>query len=137
MPGKKKSGHRAEPEIPTASMADIAFLLIIFFLVTTSFNQEMGLSLTLPPVSDQAEQIQVRQKNIVNIWINAVGEILLGDEIVSLQQIEPEIRRRLNENPLLIVSLKTDRDTDYNDFIQVLDQLKKSGASKISLAEPD
>jgi len=75
-------------------MADIAFLLIIFFLVTTSFNQEMGLSLTLPPVSDQAEQIQVRQKNIVNIWVNAVGEILLAEEIVSLQQIEPEIRRR-------------------------------------------
>ena len=136
MPGKKKGGHHAEPEIPTASMADIAFLLIIFFLVTTSFNQEMGLSLTLPPVSD-VEEVRVRQKNIVNIWVNAVGEILLGDEIISLQQIEPEIRRRLNENPLLIVSLKTDRATDYDDFIAVLDQLKKSGASKISLAEPD
>jgi biopolymer transport protein ExbD len=133
----KKGGNKAEPEIPTASMADIAFLLIIFFLVTTSFNQEMGLGLTLPPVSDQAEQVKVREKNIVNIWINAVGEILLADEIVSVQQIEPEIKRRLEENPLLIVSLKTDRDTNYNDFIQVLDKLKSAGAPKISLAEPD
>jgi biopolymer transport protein ExbD len=132
-----KRQKRAEPEIPTASMADIAFLLIIFFLVTTSFNQEMGLGLTLPPLSDQAEQVQVRQKNILNIWVNAVGEILLGEEIVSLQQVEPEVRRRIQENPLLIISLKTDRETNYDDFIAVLDQLKKANVGKISLAEPD
>lgn len=134
---KGKRQKRAEPEIPTASMADIAFLLIIFFLVTTSFNQEMGLGLTLPPLSDQAELVQIRTTNILNIWVNAVGEILLGEEIVSLQQVEPEVRRRIQENPLLIISLKTDRETNYDDFIAVLDQLKKANVGKISLAEPD
>ncbi len=134
MPADRR--NKTEAEIPTASMADIAFLLIIFFLVTTNFNQEMGLSLTLPPVSD-AQEVKVRQKNILNIWVNAAGEILLGDEIVNLQQIQPEVSRRLAENPLLIVSLKADRNTDYDAFIQVLDELKKSDAKKISLAEPD
>ena len=136
MAAKKKKIKRAEPEIPTASMADIAFLLIIFFLVTTSFNQETGITLTLPPISE-AEEVQVRSKNILNIWVNAAGEVLLAEEIVSLQQIEPEVKRRVQENPLLIVSLKTDRDTEYNIFIQVLDKVMKAQAKKISLAEPD
>ncbi len=136
MASKKKKVNRAEPEIPTASMADIAFLLIIFFLVTTSFNQETGITLTLPPISE-AEEVQVRSKNILNIWVNAAGEVLLADEIVSLQQIEPEVKRRVLENALLIVSLKTDRDTDYDIFIQVLDKVMKAQAKKISLAEPD
>ena len=136
MASKKKKVKRAEPEIPTASMADIAFLLIIFFLVTTSFNQETGITLTLPPISD-AEEVQVRTKNILNIWVNAAGEVLLADEIVSLQQIEPEVKRRVLENSLLIVSLKTDRDTEYDIFIQVLDKVMKAQAKKISLAEPD
>ncbi len=130
---KKK---RAEPEIPTASMADIAFLLIIFFLVTTSFNQEMGIGLTLPPWSE-GDVLQVRKKNMLNIWVNAAGEILLADEIVSMRQVQPEVERRVLENPLLIVSLKADRETDYNTFIQVLDQVKQAKAPKISLAEPD
>jgi len=132
----KKVEKRAQPEIPTASMADIAFLLIIFFLVTTSFNQEMGLTLTLPPASD-AEEVKIRSKNILNIYINMAGEILLAEEIVSSQQVEPEVRRRCADNPLLIVSLKTHRQTDYDTFIQVLDQVMKAGAKKISLAEPD
>lgn len=134
MPGTRR--NKTEAEIPTASMADIAFLLIIFFLVTTNFNQEMGLSLTLPPISD-AQEVKVRQKNILNIWVNAAGEILLGDEIVNLQQVAPEVIRRVDENPLLIVSLKADRNTNYDSFIQVLDELKKADAKKISLAEPD
>lgn len=136
MADKKKKDKRAEPEIPTASMADIAFLLIIFFLVTTSFNQETGITLTLPPISE-AEEVQVRSKNILNIWVNAAGEVLLAEGIVSLQQIEPEVKRRVQENPLLIVSLKTDRDTEYDIFIQVLDKVMKAQAKKISLAEPD
>lgn len=129
--------RRSEPEIPTASMADIAFLLIIFFLVTTSFNQDMGISLTLPPVTE-GQELQVRKKNILNIWVNWSGEILLGEQgIVSLQQVEPEVRRMIAENPNLIVSLKSDRRTDYDTFVQVLDKLKKAEARKISLAEPD
>ena len=127
---------KIEAKIPTSSMADIAFLLIIFFLVTTSFNQEMGIGLTLPPWSEE-DVLQVRKKNMLNIWVNAAGEILLADEIVSLRQVAPEVDRRVAENPLLIVSLKADRETSYDIFIQVLDQIKLADAPKISLADPD
>jgi biopolymer transport protein ExbD len=131
-PRRKKAGAA----IPTASMADIAFLLIIFFLLTTAFNQEMGLTLTLPPVSEDQE-VRIQQRNILNIWVNAAGEILLAEEVVTLPQVAPEVRRRIADNPLLIVSLKSDRATRYEDFIRVLDQLKAANATRISLADPD
>ena len=69
---KPRRGNRVTAEIPTASMADIAFLLIVFFLVTTTMNQDKGLSLHLPPV---AETKEVREKNICNVWINAQDQI--------------------------------------------------------------
>ena len=69
---KPRRGNRVSPEIPTASMADIAFLLIVFFLVTTTMNRDKGLSLHLPPV---AETKEVREKNICNVWINAQDQI--------------------------------------------------------------
>ena len=132
-PRRKKAGAA----IPTASMADIAFLLIIFFLLTTAFNQEMGLTLTLPPVSEDQE-VRIQQRNILNIWVNAAGEILLAaEDVVTLPQVAPEVRRRIADNPLLIVSLKADRATRYEDFILVLDQLKAANATRISLADPD
>ena len=131
-PRRKKAGA----DIPTSSMADIAFLLIIFFLVTTAFNQEMGLTLTLPPVSEDQE-VRIQQRNILNNWVNAAGEILLAEEVVTLPQGAPEVRRRIADNPLLIVSLKSDRATRYEDFVRVLDQLKAANATRISLADPD
>ena len=68
----RKRTNRVPPEIPTSSMADIAFLLIVFFLVSTTMNQDKGLSLHLPPV---AETKEVRQKNICNVWINDQDQI--------------------------------------------------------------
>ena len=68
----KRRESRVSPEIPTASMADIAFLLIVFFLVTTTMNQDKGLSLHLPPVGETKE---VQSKNILNVWINARDQL--------------------------------------------------------------
>ena len=111
-------------------------------LALTSGDSLSGVLLMGPKVSEEKlaseeQELQVRKKNILNIWVNATGDIMLAEEIVSVQQIEPEVKRRILENPLLIVSLKADRETDYNTFIQVLDELKKADAQKISLVEPD
>lgn len=128
---KKKA--RAIQEMPACSMADIAFLLIIFFLVTTTMGMEKGLGLTLP---SPGRQKKVPEENICNIWINAVGEVMLAGEPIEIPQIEQEIRERLAKNNKLIISVKTDRRTEYEVFIQVLDRLKLAGARKISLASP-
>ena len=136
MIGRRQS--RVAPEIPTASMADIAFLLIVFFLVTTTMNQDKGLSLHLPPVGETKE---VREKNILNVWINARDQIAFFENEqltpVPFAELKGSIEGRLQENENLIVSLKTERGATYRTFVDVLDELKLAGATKISIANPE
>ena len=130
--------RRVGPDIPTASMADIAFLLIAFFLVTTTMNQDRGLSLQLPPV---AETKEVRKKNICNVWINARDQIAYYENenlnSIELSALKADIERRLGENDKLIISLKAERGASYRMFVDVLDELKLAGATRISIANPE
>ena len=134
---KKREG-RVSPEIPTASMADIAFLLIVFFLVTTTMNQDKGLSLHLPPVGETKE---VQSKNILNVWINARDQLAFfeNDQLTPILfgQLQSEIKARMAENDKLIISVKTERGATYRTFVDVLDELKMAGATKISIANPE
>ena len=125
--------NKSNPEIPTASMADIAFLLIVFFLVTTTMNQDKGIGMHLPPAG---ESKKIQKKNICNIWVNVAGEILVNLEPVPLSQLRVDVERRLTENEKLIVSLKADDETPYDTFINVLDEVKLAGAERVSLASP-
>ena len=81
--------------------------------------------------------VEIPKKNITNLLINAQGQVLLDNEIVDIGEISRIIRDKIFENELLIVSVKTDKDTKYETYVDVLDQLKKADAKKISLAEPD
>jgi len=134
---KKREG-RVSPEIPTASMADIAFLLIVFFLVTTTMNQDKGLSLHLPPVGETKE---VQSKNILNVWINARDQLAFfeNDQLTPIPsgQLQSQIKARMAENDKLIISVKTERGATYRTFVDVLDELKMAGATKISIANPE
>ncbi|MEE3233532.1 MAG: biopolymer transporter ExbD [Candidatus Latescibacterota bacterium] len=136
--GVTKKESRVTPEIPTASMADIAFLLIVFFLVTTTMNQDKGLSLHLPPVGETKE---VKNKNILNVWINARDQVAFfeNDQLtpVPSAELKGRIESRLNENKKLIISVKTERGATYRTFVDVLDELKIAGATKISIANPE
>ena len=134
----KKRASRVSPEIPTASMADIAFLLIVFFLVTTTMNQDKGLSLHLPPVGETKE---VKSKNILNVWINARDQVAFfeNDQLtpVPFAEVKTRIEGRLRENDKLIISLKAERGATYRSFVDVLDELKLAGSTKISIANPE
>ena len=130
--GKKKETNI---EIPTASLPDIVFLLLIFFLVTTAIDTEKGLDLVLPPPGD--ETIEIAKKNITNLLINAQGQVLLDNELVEISDIARIVKEKIFENDKLIITLKTDKDTKYDTYVHVLDQLKKAEAKRISLAEPD
>lgn len=128
---KKKS---RKTEIPLASLADIAFLLLIFFLVTTTIDVDRGIGLTLPA---KGQETEVRTKNITNLLVNAQGQVLLDNEIVAINDISRIIEQKLEQNPNLIVSVKTDRQTKYDVYVQVLDELKLASATRISIAEPE
>jgi len=119
-------------EIPTGSMADIAFLLLVFFLVTTTIDTDKGLGIVLPPAGDV--EIEIKKKNILNCLINSQGKVLLDEEPTNVDQIGRIVKKKLSQNPLLIVSVKAHPKTDYSDYVRVIDQLKIANAKKISIA---
>ena len=125
---------RVKAKIPTSTMADIAFLLIVFFLVTTSFSHDKGLGLTLPPFGSAT---RVPSRNITKVWINALGEIMHDQELVSLEQMKQRIEQMTEDNSNLIVSIKSDPEARYENFVDVADAIKQAGNDKISIAEPD
>ncbi len=128
---KKKKGSA---EIPTSSLADIAFLLLIFFLVTTTIATDKGISLTLP---EKGQETKVRSKNITNILINAQGQIMMDEEPIDKNQISVKARQMLDVNENLIFSVKAVKGAKYETYIDVLDELKEANAPRISIAEPE
>lgn len=119
-------------DIPTASMADIAFLLLIFFLVTTTIDMDKGLGIVLPA---EGQEIEIKKTNILNCLINAAGQVLLGGDPVPVKQINKVVRQKLAVNDKLIISVKAHQATEYKDYIAVIDQLKMANATRISIAE--
>jgi len=127
--------------IPTASLPDIVFLLLIFFLITTTIDLDKGIDMTLP---ERGGEVKIRKENICNVLVNAQGQVLVDEEPVEIPLLREEIAEKVKARgldsegkPLLIVSIKTDRKTSYNTYIEVLDQIKLAGAKRISIAEPE
>ncbi len=121
-------------EIPTSSMADIAFLLLVFFLVTTTIDTEKGLGIVLPA---EGQEIEIKKSNILNCLINSSGKVLLGKVPIEIKDINREVRKRLKENSKLIISVKAHQQTKYVDYIRVIDQLKMANATRISIADTE
>lgn len=131
-----KKKNRVGGEIPTSSMADIAFLLLIFFLVTTVFEEEKGLQIVLP---EAQEQVEVSQKNILHIVVQPNGVVRLkrgespSEQLVQSSELGSIWRQESGQNPNLIAAVKTDPTAPYKFMVDVLDALQSAGASRISL----
>ena len=121
-------------EVNSSSMSDIAFLLLVFFLVTTTISMDKGLSLILPA---EGNEIEVNRKNIVNVLVNDQGKVLFDDKPTAIKDIKRKAISKINGNSNIIFSVLTTKRTKYKFYIEVLDQLKQAGASKISIANPN
>ena len=125
---------RIEDGIPTASMADVAFLLLIFFLSTTRFDMKNGLGFVLPgPATEDTQRARISDENLTRILINREGQVALNNEIVSLQELEIRVRQLVIQNPEMVFSFRTDRQSRYVYPIEVLDRLRMAGAERINL----
>lgn len=124
---------REEAKVPTAGLADIAFLLLIFFLVTTTINVDTGIGMTLPPKLEDEEPPPVKERNLFNILVNAQGELLIEDERADIGELRDQVKAHvtnfgddpdLSESPDdAVISIKTDADTPYETYIDVLDEV--------------
>ncbi len=126
---------KGTPEINSGSMADIVFLLLIFFLVTTTIDTDKGISLVLP--AKNSEIVKMIDRNLVTILINEAGDVMFEGEKTAIPEIATKARELIQNNDKLAFSVKTLKQTRYDAYIHVLDQLKRAGAKRISIAEPD
>jgi len=123
-------------DIPTSSMADIAFLLLVFFLVTTVFDEEKGLTIVLP---EQSIEVEVSQNNVLHLVVTPTGivEVKRGEspqiQRVPFTQISAIWRDEVSRNENLIAAVKTHPDAPYGHMVNVLDELQTAGAARISL----
>ncbi len=136
------------PEVSAGSMADIAFLLLIFFLVTTTIETDAGLDRMLPPIEPPDTDVVIKQKNIFQVNINKNGQLLADDELIELKDLREKAKAFLDnggapsgspeycnyckgkrdasssDNPSkAIISLKNDRETKYSTYITVQNEL--------------
>jgi hypothetical protein len=137
---------RAAPEVNAGSMADIAFLLLIFFLVTTTIETDTGINRKLPPMEESDEDVIIKQKNIFTVLINGKDQLLVEDEIMELKDLRKAAVEFLDngggtgedacsyckgkhspsssDNPdKAIISLKNERETTYSTYISVQNEL--------------
>lgn len=135
--------RKGAPEVNAGSMADIAFLLLIFFLVTTTIETDAGLDRMLPPIEPPDEDVVIKQKNIFTVNINKNGQLLVEDELMNLKDLRKSAIAFLengadgscnyckgkkdpssSDNPTkAIISLKNDRETKYSTYITVQNEL--------------
>ncbi len=131
---------KTSDEIPTSSMADIAFLLLVFFLVTTHFLEEKGLGLVLPEPNPSKDQIaKVRKSNMMYFVVHGSNHIVMKhqdeERVMAVPEIRSFVHARLQANDQLIVSIKPAPDAPYGAMIDVLDELRAADARKITLGQ--
>jgi biopolymer transport protein ExbD len=133
-----KKQSKVSDKIPTSSMADIAFLLLIFFLVTTVFDEEIGLQVVLPERGPESEQ-EVSPKNLLFFLIQPDGSVIVrrgespGEQRITARQVEGVMRQSLISNPNVIGVVQTSPQARYEHMIRVLDGIQSAGATRFSL----
>ncbi len=132
---KKSVKDRMSNEVNAGSMADIAFLLLIFFLVTTTIAEDKGVLVRLPPWSEEPpEVLKFKTRNVYSILVNANNDLLVRNEPMKIEDLKegvvefilnPNRREDYSETPNdAIVSLKNDRGTKYETYLAVYNEVK-------------
>jgi biopolymer transport protein ExbD len=121
-----------EPVIASAALADIAFLLFIFFAVSTAFRmQDYVGKHPVYPSANAMSRIGERRQDILRLWI-VQGDVYVGDAQVPVAGVASLLRPFVEERPDLLIALRADRDTDFGTLNAVLAQLKEAGATRVS-----
>ena len=118
--------------VPTASMADIAFLLLVFFMVSTVFIRHRGIPVQLPP-AEMIEELESR-RNVTSIWVDRQGVINIDDQTVPLDQVGRIIHAKRTANPRVVISIKGDRDSKFGLLSDVMQELRKVEALRVNFA---
>ena len=130
----RKKKKTAIGELRLDSTADVALLLLIFFIVTTIFAAEQGLTLVLPGKQKEAsDTVRVKESNIATIYVDQMNQITLDRKAIEINHIKQVIADRIEGNAKLVVLLKIHPKADYGRMVACLDELRLAKATKVSL----
>lgn len=140
LPGSAMPSDRATPTIPTASLADIAFLLLIFFLVATTIGAEMGLPATLPRIGEGPPQT-VAIGTLLSVDVRADGRVALNGVEIPTAELRQRVAEHAAAGPEQRVALRAARDTPYLEYIATFDAILLGHrdvdvAPRLTLREP-
>ncbi len=121
---------REESEINITPMLDVVFIMLIFFIVTTSFVKETGIVVTRP----EAETAVLKQRGNILVGVRGNGEIWINKANVELPAVRPTIERLRTENPEGEIVIVADEDAKSEIVINVMDQLAQAGILNVSIA---
>jgi biopolymer transport protein ExbD len=125
---------KASQEIPSSSLADIAFLLLIFFMVTTVFRTDKERPITWPE-AEATERIDEKKKNILNIWVDRDGSIYMNDQPYTMDQIASVVAPLyVASDQFLVISIRGDREVPYRTIDLVQKQLQQAGVARVVFA---
>ena len=127
---KKRHFHEDEAEINITPMLDVVFIMLIFFIVTTSFVKETGVDISRPSNSNAK---QVKKGNIL-VAIKDDGKIWINKQEVDLRAVRSRVEKMHAENPEASAVIIADRGSRTGDLVQVMDQIKSAGVESISIA---
>jgi biopolymer transport protein ExbD len=127
---KKRHFHEDEAEINITPMLDVVFIMLIFFIVTTSFVKETGVDISRPS-SSQAKQVK---KGNILVAIKEDGVIWINKQEVDLRAVRSRIEKMHAENPEASAVIIADRGSRTGDLVEVMDQIKSAGVESISIA---
>ena len=118
--------------IPTASMADISFLLLVFFMVSTVFVRYRGVPVELPQ-AEKIEKLESR-RNVLQLWVSSEGKVSIEARIIPLEDVGALVHRYLTANPRLIISMRGDKDSEFGVISDVMEELRKVEALRVNFS---
>ena len=128
---KRKSG--TESTIPTSSMADIAFLLLVFFMVTTVFRKEKKRDIVWVD-AEATKKIEEKRKHILHMWVMEDGAVYINDQLIPRTDVSEIVRPLYAEDRQLVVALRGDRETPYHLINELTQELQQAGAVRVTFA---
>jgi biopolymer transport protein ExbD len=125
---------KTSDEIPSSSLADIAFLLLIFFMVTTVFRTDRERDIIWPQ-AEATEKIDEKKKNILNIWVEQNGAIFMNDQPYTMEQVSEVVAPLYADSDRrLVISIRGDREVPYSTMDQLQSELVAAGVVRVVFA---
>ena len=134
---KHKKKRRLGVRIDMTPMVDVAFLLLTFFMLTTTMNRPQTMEINLPP--DNKAKVEIAQSNLMTLLVKENGDIYwaIGDqppEKVAFKDLQTTLKQKNRDNPKLVTLIKIDRKGKYNMMVDIMDELNLANVTRFSLA---